>query len=255
MTAGAPTAARPPSTWMDSLKRTLVPARWTLARITAREWHSGEPELRLLPQLVDPNRAAFDIGANRGIWANVMARYCETVWAFEPNPKMFDLLSRASRSRVVCRTEALSDADGEIEFLIPGEGQHFSSQGGSLSPVKIGDRPHMRVPVMRARLDDLDTPPVGLMKIDVEGHEAAVLDGARQTIARDRPIMIIEIEERHTGQRIEDALDHVESFGYRAKILKDGRLANRSEFDPQADHRDAVGTGHYINNFVFLPLG
>ncbi|GJL98098.1 MAG: hypothetical protein DHS20C06_19150 [Hyphobacterium sp.] len=254
MKAATPIAARPPSTWMDSLKRTLVPAQWTLARITARELRSGEPELRLVPQLVDPKRAAFDIGANRGIWANVMARYCETVWAFEPNPKMFDLLSRGSRSYVLCRTEALSDADGEIEFLIPGKGQHFSSQGGSLSPVKIGDRPHMRVPVERARLDDLNPPAVGFMKIDVEGHEAAVLEGARQTIARDKPVMIIEIEERHTGQRIENALDHVESFGYRAMILKNGQLVGRSEFDPQSNHRDAVGSSAYINNFVFLPL-
>jgi FkbM family methyltransferase len=250
-----PIAARPPSTWMDSLKRALVPAQWTLARITARELRSGEPELHLLPQLVDPSRAAFDIGANRGIWANVMARYCETVWAFEPNPKMFDLLSRGSRPSVLCRKEALSDADGEIEFLIPGEGQHFSSQGGSLSPVKIGDRPHMRVPVERARLDDLDSPPVGFMKIDVEGHESAVLEGARETISRDRPVMIIEIEERHTGQSIEDALDYVEDFGYRAKILKNGHLVNRSEFDPDSDHRDAIGSSAYINNFVFLPLG
>jgi hypothetical protein len=56
----------------------------------------GEPGLRLLPFLVDPDRLAMDIGANRGIWADEMARLTEAVWAFEPNPKLYAFLERAA---------------------------------------------------------------------------------------------------------------------------------------------------------------
>lgn len=242
-----------PLTFAEQLKRVFVPAKFNLQRITVRELKSGEPELHLLQGLIDPQRAAFDIGANRGIWANVMTRYTGTVWAFEPNPRMFDWLSRGSNATVRCFASALSDRNGFCELLIPGKDRNFSNQGASLSETKIGARPHLRIKAECARLDALNPPPAGLLKIDVEGHERAVLDGAAKTIVRDKPVMIIEIEECHTGRRIEDDLDHVESLGYETHVLKGGALQQRSAFDPDLDHREKAGQPEYINNFVFLP--
>jgi len=154
MTAAPPVI--PPSTLEERLKRALVPPRWELARITAREKRKGEPGLRLLPFLVDPGRAAFDIGANRGIWAGEMAKLTQTVWAFEPNPKLFAVLERAAPAGVDCRYLALSDAPGEARLLIPGEAGRYSNQGASLNPAKVEGEPFMEVVVEAARLDDLD---------------------------------------------------------------------------------------------------
>lgn len=246
-------ASAPPATLEERIKRTLVPARLELARIVARERRKGEAGLRLLPFLVDPGRAALDIGANRGIWAYEMGRLTSAVLAFEPNPKLFAFLQRAARKPVLCRREALSDAEGEAELLIPGEKGRFSNQGASLNPDKVGDAAHMRVTVRTASLDSLDPPPVGFMKIDVEGHERAVLEGARGVIARDRPAMIVEIEERHTGRDLDGELDFVESLGYRTLALVRGRLVDRSRFDVERDHRSCAGQPGYANNFVFLP--
>ena len=246
--------AVPPSTLEERLKRTLVPPRLELKRIVARELKKGEPGLKLVPLLVDPKRAALDIGANRGIWAHEMARFTSAVLAFEPNPKLFTVLQRAAKKPVLCRPEALSDADGEAELLIPGQGVRFSNQGASLNPDKVGEAAHMRVTVKTAALDHLDPPPIGFMKIDVEGHERAVLDGARGVIARDRPTLIIEIEERHTGKDIDSELDHVESLGYRTLVLARGQLIDRARFDPERDHRALAGQPGYANNFVFLPV-
>ncbi len=245
---------RPPSTLEEQIKRALIPARLELQRIVRRELKKGEPGLKLVPLLVDPGRAALDIGANRGIWAHEMARFAKAVLAFEPNPKLFAVLQKAARKPVLCRPEALSDSEGEAELLIPGSEGRFSNQGASLNPAKVGDAAHMRVTVRTARLDDLDPPPVGFMKIDVEGHERAVLEGARGVIARDKPAMIIELEERHTGRDINDELDHVESFGYRTLVLVRGQMIDRSRFDPDRDHRALAGKPGYGNNFVFLPV-
>ncbi|WP_421790768.1 FkbM family methyltransferase [Hyphobacterium sp.] len=242
-----------PLTFAEQLKRFFVPAKYNLERITARELKCGEPEIHLLQVLVDRKRTAFDIGANRGIWAHVMSRYTETVWAFEPNPVMFDWLQRGVSGKIKCLSYALSDRDGPCELLIPGKGRKFSNQGASLSETKVGDCPHLRIHAERIRLDQLDPPPVGFMKIDVEGHEREVLAGAAATIARDRPVMIIELEERHTGRRIEDELDHVETFGYDTFVLKDGTLHPRSAFDADVDHRQKAGQSGYLNNFVFRP--
>lgn len=248
-----PANDRPPATLEERLKRAFVPPRLELARITRRELRKGEPELRLLPCLIDRTRAAMDIGANRGIWAGLMARHCKTVWAFEPNPKLFEVLKQAAPDNVECRQIALSDSEGEAVLMVPGEAGRYSNQGASLSTEKIGGRPHMKVGVRAAQLDALDPPPAGFLKIDVEGHERAVLEGARGLISRDRPVMIIEMEERHTGREISGELDFVESLGYRTLVLKGGQLSARTRFDPQGDHRDRAGKPGYINNFIFLP--
>ena len=69
------------------------------------------------------------------------------------------------------------------------------------------------VPVKR--LDDLHLDQVGLIKIDVEGHELAVLRGAADTLTRNRPAVLAEAEERHHPHA---PLDH---------LLIDERLAPR----------------------------
>lgn len=159
----------PPSTVEERLKRALIPPRWDLARITWRELRRGEPELKLLPFLLDRSRAAMDIGSNRGIWARQMARYCRTVWAFEPNPKLFPVLKAGLGSTITCRAEALSDRNGETELLVPGKGNRVSNQTASLNAYRNGGLSHIRVPVPMARLDALAPSPTGFLKIDVEG--------------------------------------------------------------------------------------
>lgn len=243
----------PPLTLEERIKRTLVPPRMELARITRRELKKGEPELKLLPYLVDRTRAAMDIGANRGIWAGLMAELTRTVWAFEPNPKLFAFLEQGAPQQVTCKAIGLSNTTGMAQLLIPGEGERFSNQGASLNPAKVGDRPHMKVDIKTATLDSLDPPPTGFLKIDVEGHERAVIEGAKGLIQRDRPVMIVEMEERHTGRNIAEELDSIEKLGYRTLILKEGRLQTRSAFDPETDHRLSAGKPGYINNFIFLP--
>ncbi len=53
--------------------------------------------------------------------------------------------------------------------------------------------------------------------------------------------------------RIEAALRDVESLGYGAKILRDGKLVDLSHFDPERHHRAPASRGDYLNNFIFLP--
>lgn len=247
-------APTPTLTLEERIKRTLVPARMELKRIVARELRKGEPGLKLVPFLVDPDRLCLDIGANRGIWAHQMALHASAVLAFEPNPKLFEFLNKAARKPVLCRPDALSNEIGEAELLVPGENGRFSNQGASLNPDKVGEAAHIRVSVKTTTLDHLDPPPVGFMKIDVEGHERAVVEGALGVIARDKPTMIIEIEERHTGRDLNGELDFIEALGYRTLVIANGKLIERSRFDIDRDHRDKAGKPGYANNFVFLPI-
>lgn len=243
----------PPATLAESIKRALFSPRSELKRVVARELRRGEPELALLPDLVDPTRAALDVGANRGVWTHVLAGLCPRVYAFEPNPKMFAILEAARPANAVVRSLAASDRAGTAELCVPRSARGYSNQHASLEAGRMGGRDFGRVEVETARLDDLDLPPCGFIKIDVEGHEQAVIDGARALIARDRPTLMVEIEERHTGRPVELSIAAIEALGYDAWVLKGGALRPVAEFDPAADHRAAVGRPGYVFNFIFRP--
>jgi hypothetical protein len=114
--------------------------------------------------------------------------------------------------------------------------------------------------VQRKRLDDYAIDTVGFVKIDVEGHEDAVLQGAHDTLARTRPRVLIEAEERHRPGATAGVASFFQSLNYSGFFLLAGRLRPISEFEPathqNAAQLDAEGrrVGTYINNFVFLPV-
>lgn len=253
--AAPPLDWAPPSTFEEKLKRALVPARLELARVVARELRKGEPELKLAPLIADRSRLALDIGANRGIWTHVLAKAGFETHAFEPNPKLYAVLAAAAPKAATAHQIALSDRDGDAVLKVPRGERGYSNQHASLEEARIGDSPFGEVRVRAAKLDGLGLGPVGFMKIDVEGHEQAVIDGARDTIARDRPAMIIELEERHTGFPIEQSIAEIECLGYQSFVMREGRLQRRDvAFDPERDHRARVDAPGYIFNFIFLPI-
>lgn len=242
----------PPFTLGERLKLALIPPALYMRYRLAKEMRRGEQELRLLPFLVDSGRAALDVGANKGVWSHALAPLCREVLAFEPNPKMFAMLDRLKPQN--CRVFALaaSDADGEAVLRVPRYARGWSNQHASLSATRVPG-PHGEVTVQQRRLDGLDLPPIGFLKLDVEGFEEQVLDGAAALIARDRPVMIIELEQRHTGRPIEAMLADVEARGYQAMALQKRRLVLASTLDMEASHRAPAARADYVFNFVFLP--
>lgn len=243
----------PPSSLEERIKRVLIPSSWELERIVRRELKHGEPELRLVPFLTIPERAALDVGANRGIWTHVLARYAEPVFAFEPNAKMYRILQKALPKNAHARQIALSDSTGTARLEVPENKSGWSNQHASLNPYRNKGRKVASIEVEKSRLDDLDLPPVGFIKIDVEGHESAVIRGASALIERDKPRLIVEIEERHTGQPIREAIADIEQLGYDAFFLRGKSLRRIDEFNPIKDHLGVEDTPAYVNNFIFLP--
>lgn len=246
-------AWRPPETLEERLKRFFAPPKLELARIVAREFKRGEPELALAPYLVDRTRAAVDVGANRGIWSHVLARHCPKVFAFECNPKLYRVLAAAAPRNVEPLQFALSDGDGAASLFVPGAGRRFSNQGASLSASKVEGEAHAVVTIERRRLDSFDLPPVGFIKIDVEGHELSVVRGAAALIARDRPTLIVEIEERHAKRPLGDSFAEICALGYRMLFLSEHGLVDASRFNLAAPETMRSARGLPVNNFIFIP--
>ena len=244
----------PPYTLEERLKYALVPPRLYMRRLAARAMRKGEPELRLLPILADRRKASIDIGANKGVYTYHLARLTREVHAFEPNPKIFRILNRALPPNVTAYKVALSDRSGDDALIVPARKGGYSNQGASLARNKLA-QPNRTTRVVTARLDDYDLRNIGFIKIDVEGHERAVLDGAAETLRRERPVLLIEVEEAHTGESIETSLGHIESFGYDGLFLSAGRMETLARFNPEIHHRKAAAPDTYVFNFIFLPTG
>ena len=137
-----------------------------------------------------PGTAAIDVGANIGNHTVFLAAIIGArVHAFEPCPENHALLTHnvtANRlhNTVAVHHCALGDADGSgtIELRMP------DNYGTTCVRSGEGD-----VPVRR--LDDIVSEPIGLLKIDVEGSEAAVLRGAQKLIATWLPDIFVEAGE------------------------------------------------------------
>jgi FkbM family methyltransferase len=244
---------QPPLTFEEKLKRTLVPAGLYIRYLHAKQLRSGEPEFRLIPFLADKARVSLDIGAHKGAYAYALLGHSQAVHAFEPNPKMFDVLQSWARGRVTLHPLALSNVSGEADLLVPKRRNGYSNQGSSLSAVKVqGD--HGTVRVQTRRLDDCGIDNVGFIKIDVEGFEKEVLEGARAILARDRPNLLVEMEEKHTGVALKDMVASVCAYGYRCMVLRRGSLLAFERLDLEASHTSPQSRQDYVFNFIFLPV-
>ena len=241
---------QPPSSLEERLLDALVPPRlhyWVRAR---RQWRRGEGELRLLPELMDPARNSVDVGANKGVYTYWMERHSRHVYAYEPNPKMFRILLAGAGRNVTASPVALSDSTGHSVLRVPRTASGYSNQGASLNYGKVGDD-YGEVTIEARRLDDEALTDVGFIKIDVEGHELAVLEGGRDLIARDRPALLIEMEEAHTKQQIE-AAGMARSFELLAPLAA-AQPDILDNFDGDAHHRAASRAADYTFNFIFKP--
>ncbi|MGE0192622.1 MAG: FkbM family methyltransferase [Planctomycetota bacterium] len=144
------------------------------------------PEASVVRSLLAPGMVAVDVGANIGYWTLFLCSRVGTsgqVVAYEPSPENLPELeaniARNGLAQVTVRPVAVGARAGVVSFLSGINGGVAEGDGG----------PHL-CPVVT--LDELRDRPVDFVKIDVEGYEGAVLEGARELIRRQRPVLWIE---------------------------------------------------------------
>jgi FkbM family methyltransferase len=244
---------------LKSFIRRRLPPRILMRHIVSHDLKHGEPELLLLGLLCDKSSAMIDVGANLGVYSYVAAKYADRVYAIEPIPESAEWLRKTAPANVSVLEMAASDHEGPQTLYIPTlEGSRIASRaslqsdanrGAELKPIEITTAP----------LDSMDFGRVGFIKIDVEGHEQAVLRGAAGLIGRQRPAVQVECEERHASDAVASAVRFFAEFGYRGFFWKAEALRPIELFDPKRDQQleklrnlDDWHNRTYINNFLFL---
>ena len=231
-------------------------------RLIAAQQPLREPELRICADVLGPESVAVDVGAWWGAWSSHMARHAGQVITLEPIPYVVKALRASLPDNVTVHEVAASDVTGRATLWLPAAGVGAEGRSSLTSPT-ANAKP---IEVETTRIDDLDLTRVDLLKIDVEGHEMAVFEGAIETIKRLRPVLVIELEQRFHDQPLAECFERVESLGYEGSYLDGKDWKPTSEFDVvrwQEKHQDAAGNQGFIaslllhkkykNNFVFRP--
>lgn len=230
-------------------------------------YETGEKEA-ILSHL--PEQGVFlDIGANIGLFSFYIhqRRPRAAIHAFEPHPVNFECLRRSCEMNAVPAIEphraAVSDRSGELElFLDESDAGGHSVNRGALRNNRAQTR-IARVPAIR--LDDFvrerGLTRLDVIKIDIQGAEAAAIRGARECIARFRPAMLLECDhlaliDDHAAEASAGSLvEAIESTGVRysaRRVLEGGALEAPLPLAQLADEaRRQAGAGQLQANYLF----
>lgn len=232
----------------------LMPPSLFYRRRIAEEARSGEPELAILDELVPRGGVALDIGSNQGIFAYALSQIAERVIAVEPNPDYAFFARWMLRGRAEVLELAFSNEPGNATFYVP-----ISDQGMVLHFAGSLKRTHSQFSNIKThnvevrRLDDFGFMDVRFIKADVEGSELEVLDGARATIARDRPVILLELLSGTHEDPAACATAICENFGYDALIVQRGQKIAALPAISALGKNTRWGTEIESRNVLFLP--
>lgn len=158
----------------------------------------------------NPEGAVYlDVGAHRGATIEAVRLFQRDlpVVAFEPNPGRIETLRErfALDRRVVIAPCGLGDRAGTFELFVPYykgaafdglASFHYEEAASALKPEHMWgfDRAHLEIRRFSCQVRQLDTFALkpGFIKIDVQGAEAAVIEGGRETIAACKPVILME---------------------------------------------------------------
>jgi FkbM family methyltransferase len=190
-----------------------------------------------------PNKKTFvDVGTNVGIWSRPMIAYFNSVVSYEPSKQNLECLKANIPTGIDLRERAVANFTGFADFRQAGK----NCGDGKLC--RQGVESSYQVPVVK--LDDEELTNVDLIKIDVQGWEFEVLDGAQNLIKRDRPWVVFEV-----NQDIDTCCELMESLGYETLLLKSKRLflwAPKSGYNTLVDTKQFgryLGAGPYAQRF------
>jgi FkbM family methyltransferase len=174
--------------------------------------------------------------------------------AFEPNPDYASFARWMLRGRAEVHALALSDTAGRATFHVPvaddGMVLHLA---GNLKRTHTQFRTEQTYEVEVRTLDGFGFTDVRFIKADVEGSEREVLEGARETIARDRPVLLLELLSGTYQDPGACTAAICERFDYDAFIVQHGKKLAALPVIAALPGNTSWGTEIESRNVLFVP--
>ncbi|MPS72678.1 MAG: FkbM family methyltransferase [Chryseobacterium sp.] len=220
-----------------------------------------EPEFLWIKDTLAKDAVFIDVGANVGAYVYTLEKHLnpENIFAFEPNQRLYKRLKRLF-PKVNLFSLALSDISTIAEFKIPViNGEKIHTRGTLQTSIREKNEEKTILQKVEVKpLDELNLnpPKLDFIKIDVEGNEMQTLRGARKTIEKYKPILMVEMEQRHHNENLWTLISEIVGWGYSANYLDRGTLQPKiltDEFLNQQNPDNVKNYKDYINNIIFLP--
>lgn len=197
------------------LATNIFPDQLVMSFIARSALFGGEPELGILRSIVPPTQVALDVGAANGVYAWHLARIAAGCIAFEPNPTFARILEMRLPD-VQVMPFALSNFNRQTKLRIPLRTRTAIAGWATIEAENqlLEFDQIQEIAIESKTLDSMDLQNVGFIKIDVEGHEMSVLLGGESCILRERPVLLIEIEEKHCPGALKRVTEWLEVRDY-----------------------------------------
>jgi len=171
----------------------------------------------------NPDAVFLDVGANTGQHSLFMARHVRRVHAFEPYPPVAErfrqMIQLNGFSNIILHEVGLGKEEAFVPFFAPpdenlGGGTFLAEHANAYAKGPVKPTTNFRVVVGDKWLEQSQVSSIELIKIDVEGYEQYVLIGLSSTLARDRPVVVVEVSPPPSGT--------IGSLDQLKKLLPDG---------------------------------
>lgn len=188
-------------------------------------------DLELVVKWLNENQyfkgVAVDVGANIGNHSIFFSKYYKHVYAFEPNPltfKILDINCNFCANNVTPFQFGVSDKRGALPFELPN-----NNNFGGARIVRYKKEEHKTIEIDVVSLDTfvpIINENIGLIKVDVEGYELEVLNGAAELLRKNKPIILFEQHSTDFTNGKSEVTKLLESIGYRFLVTQ--YMPNRS---------------------------
>jgi FkbM family methyltransferase len=218
-----------------------------------------EPEIRHLDEVCGRGGTMVDIGGWYGPWTRRLIHRADHVVVVEPT-SLHRVLRRTLPPAVEVIAAAASDHCGGADIWLPPSDEGVRG----VSSLHRRDIHGTSITVPLVTVDGLGLHDVTFIKIDVDGHEVPVLHGAAETIKRDQPRLLVEVEQRI--QQVTDVIGLLESWGYRGWVRPGRRWVPVAGFALAAHQASTCHVSdrgllaralwpypRYLNSVLFLP--
>ena len=238
------------------LKKFFLPEPVLLKRRLERSIkNKDENEIDLLKRFIKPGTDSIDVGVYRGVYSYEMSKYSKKVHSFEPNPLIFKYINKNLKkisNNIDLYNFALSNENKVSNLRIPIRNKKIDKENyeehylmGRATVHELNNfQDYEKFEITLKKIDDFNFDnEISFMKIDVEGHEMEVIEGGKLFIKKNKPVLLVEIEERHSKKNIHHSIDYINGLGYNSYFYDENNLKKTSELKNMK----------LFTNFIFLP--
>ena len=217
--------------------------------------NKDENEIELLERFIEPGTDSIDVGVYRGVYSYEMSKYSKNVHSFEPNPIIFEYINKNLKkiiNNIFLYNYALSNKNEVIDLKVPIRNDKYNREnfeefyelGRATIHQENTFKRYEKFQITSKKIDEFNFKNnISFIKIDVEGHELEVIKGGEEIISKNKPILLVEIEERYSQNKVSDTINYINKLGYISHYYDNKILKKTSELNNLS----------LFNNYIFLP--